>query len=352
VDLKCCFITSVDTIYLLEGLIGVRFTVEEKNRIRRNLEGFKPITVSKTKPEFENFFKLIMSFPNPKPRNIEKDVKVFPWNSISNALQKIIGKYSAIFTSAGDELLKLADGSSASTVPTASPSPGSPIPDQSSPSMSPSGQAAHGPSTPVTYSINSLHLPAPEKVFQPTLSTVSSPIPPDRQYDYSSFLNSSSTFGAAAAVRDEATPATASTIHPHLFPLLPHSRSFSDSFSRYPQTAPSTPFTTAETFASCQCTRTVGPMPSAALAPVFVPNYQDLRPHAMSVPTTPLDGSYEFLGTISDSTRNSLDFHHSGLPTYGLLPNFSFPLDRRSSSADAPLSYRALESDELSGTVL
>ncbi|ODQ55654.1 hypothetical protein SAICODRAFT_87747 [Saitoella complicata NRRL Y-17804] len=89
-----CFVTSVDCIYLLEALVGVRFTVEEKNRIRRNLEGFRPLTVSKTKPESEEFFKLIMGFPNPKPRNIEKDVKVFPWRILGGALKKIIGKYT------------------------------------------------------------------------------------------------------------------------------------------------------------------------------------------------------------------------------------------------------------------
>ncbi|KAK4046942.1 hypothetical protein OIV83_005733 [Microbotryomycetes sp. JL201] len=92
-----CFVTSVDTIYLLEALVGVRFSVEEKNRIRRNLEGFKPMTVSKTKADSEPFFKLIMGFPNPKPRNIEKDVKVFQWKVLSSALEKIIGKYSATY---------------------------------------------------------------------------------------------------------------------------------------------------------------------------------------------------------------------------------------------------------------
>lgn len=97
-DRNECFVTSVDTIYLLEALIGNRFTVEEKNRIRRNLEGFKPITVSKSKPESEGFFKLIMGFPNPKPRNIEKDVKVFPWKILGSAIQKIVGKYSAQWT--------------------------------------------------------------------------------------------------------------------------------------------------------------------------------------------------------------------------------------------------------------
>ncbi|CAO3690329.1 unnamed protein product [Umbelopsis vinacea] len=98
-DRSECFITSVDTIFLLESLIGVRFTVEEKNRIRRNLEGFRPLTVSKTKPDSAEFFKLVMSFPNPKPRNIEKDVKAFHWKTLPLALKKIIGKYTASYSS-------------------------------------------------------------------------------------------------------------------------------------------------------------------------------------------------------------------------------------------------------------
>lgn len=85
--------TSVDTIYLLESLVANHFTVEEKNRIRRNLEGYRPMTVSKGKPDSENFFKIIMGFPSPKPRNIEKDVKVFPWKILAPALKKIVGKY-------------------------------------------------------------------------------------------------------------------------------------------------------------------------------------------------------------------------------------------------------------------
>ena len=92
-----CFVTSVDTIHLLEQLVAHpnRFSVEEKNRIRRNLEGFHPLTISKAKPETEEFFKLIMSFGNPKPRRIEKDVKVFQWKILGPALKKIISKYSA-----------------------------------------------------------------------------------------------------------------------------------------------------------------------------------------------------------------------------------------------------------------
>ena len=95
-----CFVTSVDTIYLLEQLVAARFTVEEKNRIRRNLEGFRPLTVSKGKSDSEEFFKVIMGFPAPKPRNIEKDVKVFHWKDLASALKKIIGKYVSMLSKA------------------------------------------------------------------------------------------------------------------------------------------------------------------------------------------------------------------------------------------------------------
>ena len=110
-----CFVTSVDTIFLLESLVAVRFTVEEKNRIRRNLEGFRPLTVSKSKQDSEEFFKVIMGFPNPKPRNIEKDVKVFPWKVLSVALKKIISKYSASYSSTASAILTPASSSYAST---------------------------------------------------------------------------------------------------------------------------------------------------------------------------------------------------------------------------------------------
>lgn len=101
---KEAYVTSVDTILLLESLVAARFTVEEKNRIRRNLEGFKPLTVSKAKADSEEFFKVIMGFSNPKPRNIEKDVKVFPWKVLSVALQKIISKYSASYASTASSI--------------------------------------------------------------------------------------------------------------------------------------------------------------------------------------------------------------------------------------------------------
>ncbi|KDQ27889.1 hypothetical protein PLEOSDRAFT_1040912 [Pleurotus ostreatus PC15] len=87
------FATSVDIIYLLEKLTNDEFPVEEKNRIRRNLEGLRPVTVSKHKHGFERFFQSIMKFPEPRPRNIEKDLKVFSWHLLGQALAKILSKY-------------------------------------------------------------------------------------------------------------------------------------------------------------------------------------------------------------------------------------------------------------------
>ena len=87
------YLTSVDTICLLEALVAAKFNTAEKNRIRRNLETFKPDTISSRKPERERFFNLIMGLPNPKPRMISKDVKAFNWIELEGALIKIIGKY-------------------------------------------------------------------------------------------------------------------------------------------------------------------------------------------------------------------------------------------------------------------
>ncbi|KAK6512988.1 hypothetical protein TWF506_009150 [Arthrobotrys conoides] len=137
------FVTSVDCIYLLEALVGVRFTVEEKNRIRRNLEGFHPLTVSKAKADSEPFFKLIMSFPNPKPRNIEKDVKVFPWKILTLALKKIIGKYSASYSSTAS-VMSPPMGSSGPMIQNASPRSNSTspsVPQRATASVSPPATA-------------------------------------------------------------------------------------------------------------------------------------------------------------------------------------------------------------------
>lgn len=86
-------ITSVDIINLLEKLVDEKFEVEEKNRIRRNIEGLKPTPLKKGQPALEDLYTRIMEYPDPKPRNIEKDIKVFDWNILPQALDKIISRY-------------------------------------------------------------------------------------------------------------------------------------------------------------------------------------------------------------------------------------------------------------------
>ncbi|KAL8723347.1 MAG: hypothetical protein Q9225_000330 [Loekoesia sp. 1 TL-2023] len=98
-DRRGCYVTSVDTISILELLVGMRFDVPEKNRVRRNLEGFGPITMHKGQENIDkdtdDFYRLIMTLPHPKPRNIEKAIKVYPWKVLGLMLKKVSRKYSA-----------------------------------------------------------------------------------------------------------------------------------------------------------------------------------------------------------------------------------------------------------------
>lgn len=95
------FITSVDAIYLLEAFTGSQFEVEEKNRIRRNLEGCRPMTISKSKPGTEGFFRMLMELPPPRPRNIEKDVKVFEWGKLKSMFKRVFSKYVRLISFVG-----------------------------------------------------------------------------------------------------------------------------------------------------------------------------------------------------------------------------------------------------------
>jgi hypothetical protein len=90
------FVTCTDIILLFEQLLTTRFTTKEKNRIRRNLSSLKPVTVSKAKPDSKEFYNLIMRFPEPKPRSIAKDIKVFRWEYLGYALRKVVSKYVSI----------------------------------------------------------------------------------------------------------------------------------------------------------------------------------------------------------------------------------------------------------------
>ncbi|KZT68319.1 hypothetical protein DAEQUDRAFT_339343 [Daedalea quercina L-15889] len=125
-DTDSCYVTSVDIIFLLERLVGQEFDIEEKNRIRRNLEGFRPKTVSKNRPDSSDFFLQIMNFASPKPRNIEKDLKVFDWSVLPQALEKIISRYTLPLPQSASRV-HTPECSATPTVPSDVPSPMPPM---------------------------------------------------------------------------------------------------------------------------------------------------------------------------------------------------------------------------------
>ncbi len=174
---QACYVTSADTIHLLEQLLAGtnQFGVDEKHRIRRNLERFSPTTVSKARGKSEEFFKVIMDFRNPKPRNIEKDIKVFHWKDMAGALHNIISKYSAstatvmaptiwpphvVFT------VGLSGSYPAAPDPAAAASYGGPASYHHMDSLTSSRALAEGPSWPTAYNT------APKTIHPSTLPVV------------------------------------------------------------------------------------------------------------------------------------------------------------------------------------
>lgn len=87
-------VTSVDIILVLEYLVHQSFSIEEKNRVRRNLQSLKPFTILRSDKNRQRFFNAIMKMEDPRPRNIEKDLKVFIWSDLLNAFDKVLSKYS------------------------------------------------------------------------------------------------------------------------------------------------------------------------------------------------------------------------------------------------------------------
>lgn len=87
------FVTSVDIIRLCGQLAGGNIVVGEKNRIRRNVDIYDKETIYKDHPDTEDIFSLVMGFTSPKPKNIEKAIKVFPWRNLGAAIVKVVNKW-------------------------------------------------------------------------------------------------------------------------------------------------------------------------------------------------------------------------------------------------------------------
>lgn len=87
------YVTSVDILYLFENVADEALGTSEKTRLRRNIQSFLPTRVEKADREYGQLYTQIMKFPPPKPRTIEKKIKVFRWVLLEDILSKIASKY-------------------------------------------------------------------------------------------------------------------------------------------------------------------------------------------------------------------------------------------------------------------
>ncbi|CCA70453.1 hypothetical protein PIIN_04391 [Serendipita indica DSM 11827] len=94
------FVTSFDVIRLLEFALQTRMTTEVKNRARRNMASVTSITLPRVKllnvaeTDFQNDpYSLVMSFESPKPRSIEKSLKVFEWGNLEQCMYKVLSRF-------------------------------------------------------------------------------------------------------------------------------------------------------------------------------------------------------------------------------------------------------------------
>lgn len=86
------FVSSVDIIRALEILVNPsdgRLSIEEKNRVRRNIDTLRPKTLKRG----DEGFYWLTQLPSPRPITIAKDVKIFKWSCFETALEKIMRKY-------------------------------------------------------------------------------------------------------------------------------------------------------------------------------------------------------------------------------------------------------------------
>lgn len=87
------FVTSCDIVRIVEGLIGVSLNKQHKNRMRRQLQSYSPMTIGRRYGEEINTFYLqLIGFTTPSVKTIDKDIKVFKWEILEEALVKLVGQ--------------------------------------------------------------------------------------------------------------------------------------------------------------------------------------------------------------------------------------------------------------------
>ncbi|KAI8396380.1 hypothetical protein FOFC_20928, partial [Fusarium oxysporum] len=132
-----CYATGVEIINLLEYLTTAprKLTRIDKGRIRGRLKMFEPSTVSKESTGNQDFYNIIMNFPDLKARNSDKQgFKVYPWKKLESALKTIVGT-SRFRLDSTTELQALGTSNINSKSPSKFPHRGRPAPDSNPSSL-------------------------------------------------------------------------------------------------------------------------------------------------------------------------------------------------------------------------
>ncbi|KIM30433.1 hypothetical protein M408DRAFT_58873, partial [Serendipita vermifera MAFF 305830] len=86
-------VTSYDIVKLAEHIVQLRLNTDLKNRARRNMASVACTTLDKVSAKDvppTNDFITLMQFDHPKPRSIEKSIKVYHWRLLEQCLDKIL----------------------------------------------------------------------------------------------------------------------------------------------------------------------------------------------------------------------------------------------------------------------
>ncbi|KAJ9137695.1 hypothetical protein NKR23_g8978 [Pleurostoma richardsiae] len=89
-DKRACFLTSADTVRLLEGLLQISYTKGEKDRMRSLFQSFRPHTVSKNERKTHDFFRVLRSFGEPKPYHSARPTKLLRWKDLTRVLRELV----------------------------------------------------------------------------------------------------------------------------------------------------------------------------------------------------------------------------------------------------------------------
>jgi hypothetical protein len=98
-DREGLWVTSFDIVRLAEYILHLPLNTDMKNRARRNMASVECKTllrvVAHEHSKLEGFT-VVMQFEDPKPRSIEKSIKIYKWDVLQTCLSKILQRFVSV----------------------------------------------------------------------------------------------------------------------------------------------------------------------------------------------------------------------------------------------------------------